>query len=160
MKDIFEGVGETVKELYDMLPFNDPDKKYQRALDKLKELKKRENDVYAEIGRRVYKDNGAQGYPQEVEKLHKIYDERRTAELEVEKLDRERQPQSQAPQGHACPQCGAANEPDVKFCRSCGARMEPPKDMACGACGAQNPEGTRFCGFCGARMGETPVEEP
>ncbi len=160
MKDIFEGVGETVKELVDMLPFNDPDKKYQRALDKLKELKKRENDVYAEIGRKVYKDNAAQNYPLEVEKLHKIYDERRAAELEVEKLDRERQPKAAAPMGQACPQCGAVNEPDVKFCRSCGQRMEQPKDTSCGACGAQNPEGTRFCGFCGARMGETEPEKP
>ena len=60
MKEIFDGVVGPVKELYDMLPFHDPDKKYQRALEKLKELKKREHEVYAEIGRRVYKENGAE----------------------------------------------------------------------------------------------------
>ena len=158
MKEIFDGVVGPVKELYDMLPFHDPDKKYQRALEKLKELKKREHEVYAEIGRRVYKENGAEAYPLEVEKLRRIYDERRAAELEVESLAEERRQAESKGENRRCPRCGTINLPEVKFCRECGQKMDEQAELCCGACGGKNPEGTRFCGFCGARMGQPPPD--
>jgi class 3 adenylate cyclase len=49
----------------------------------------------------------------------------------------------------ACPNCGAANPDDARFCVSCGASLA----SACGNCGAELPEGARFCPACG-----TPVE--
>ena len=156
MKEIFDGLGEAAKEFYDMLPFNDPERKYQRALEKLKELKKRENEVYADIGRKLYQEEGASGFPQEVEKLHKIYDERRMAELEVTRLQQERQrceqqqQDSNAQSGRCCPHCGAVNTAEVRFCRDCGSPMQT--QVTCSECGAQNPAGTRFCGLCGKRM--------
>ncbi|MDL2252621.1 zinc ribbon domain-containing protein [Ruminococcaceae bacterium OttesenSCG-928-I18] len=165
MKEILDGLGEAAKEFCDMLPFNDPEKKYQRAQEKLKELKKREHDVYAEIGRKLYEKNGAGDFPLEVEKLHKIYDERRMAELEVTRLQEEKEARERQCTGQAydkscrCPSCGAFNTTEVKFCRECGERIAPEKEAVCPDCGAQNPAGTRFCGLCGKRMGEPPRQE-
>ena len=45
-----------------------------------------------------------------------------------------------------CPVCAAAVQPALRFCESCGARLE----KACGGCGATSPLGARFCGVCGA----------
>ena len=44
-----------------------------------------------------------------------------------------------------CPQCGAGNADERKFCADCGA----PLALACSGCGFQNQSGARFCGGCG-----------
>lgn len=59
-----------------------------------------------------------------------------------------------------CPKCGALNDPDAKFCTSCGARLvapEKPKVVICPKCGAENPPNARFCTKCGAEL-VTPGE--
>ena len=47
-----------------------------------------------------------------------------------------------------CTQCGAANEPQRKFCRECGQRLA----LGCAACGATNLPDDKFCGECGAPL--------
>jgi hypothetical protein len=48
-----------------------------------------------------------------------------------------------------CAACGRENDPDQRFCGSCGA----PLAAVCGACGESNPAGFAFCGRCGAPLG-------
>lgn len=52
--------------------------------------------------------------------------------------------------GIACPQCGAKNARDRKFCGECGQKLMT--GIACPSCGQINPAGTKFCGECGARL--------
>jgi hypothetical protein len=57
------------------------------------------------------------------------------------------------PQG-ACPSCGAAVSPGLKFCGNCGAVLvsrvaQPPQGASCPSCGSQVAPGTQFCGECG-----------
>ncbi|NLZ54268.1 MAG: zinc ribbon domain-containing protein, partial [Thermoanaerobacteraceae bacterium] len=48
-----------------------------------------------------------------------------------------------------CPECGKPAS-QGKFCTNCGANLSLAK---CPNCGAQNPANTRFCGECGTRLG-------
>lgn len=60
-----------------------------------------------------------------------------------------------APAGTPCPACGTVNAAGVKFCQSCGAKMQadaPAADIVCPSCGQSNAPGTRFCGGCGAKL--------
>ncbi|MEK6244659.1 MAG: AAA family ATPase [Pseudomonadota bacterium] len=50
-----------------------------------------------------------------------------------------------------CPVCAAAVRPGLRFCDSCGARLE----KACAGCGATSPLGARFCGTCGAPFADS-----
>lgn len=47
----------------------------------------------------------------------------------------------------ACRQCGAALEPEDRFCGKCGT----PRTRTCPSCGAELGEADGFCGKCGAR---------
>lgn len=58
---------------------------------------------------------------------------------------------SVAADASGCPTCGVANPDGVKFCRECGAKLEPTPTH-CPTCGTENPSGTRFCGECGTRL--------
>ena len=48
-----------------------------------------------------------------------------------------------------CPQCGADNLPERRFCRECGAALA----VRCSRCAAENQPGDKFCGQCGRRLG-------
>ena len=48
----------------------------------------------------------------------------------------------------ACPACGGATTPDLRFCLSCGR----PLAESCPTCGAARVSGARFCGQCGNRF--------
>ncbi len=72
-------------------------------------------------------------------------------------------PTQAAPAGNICPSCGTANNPGVKFCQNCGAKLEAPPPapagVTCPACGTANAPGTKFCGGCGAKL-EIPAPAP
>lgn len=53
-----------------------------------------------------------------------------------------------------CPVCAAAVRPGLRFCESCGARLE----KACAGCGATGLPGARFCGVCGAPFADSEPE--
>lgn len=52
--------------------------------------------------------------------------------------------------GVTCPQCGAKNGKDRKFCGECGQKLIT--GIACPSCGHVNPAGTKFCGECGTKL--------
>lgn len=47
-----------------------------------------------------------------------------------------------------CPYCSVANEPDAKFCDSCGK----PLGQICSSCGTHNDADSRFCDNCGKAL--------
>lgn len=55
---------------------------------------------------------------------------------------------------NVCPNCGAQNAPNVKFCGQCGTNLTAPAPTPgkCPSCGAQNDPDTRFCGQCGTKL--------
>lgn len=48
-----------------------------------------------------------------------------------------------------CPKCGTINEKGVKFCESCGEKLQ----FSCPKCGAPIGIGKKFCPECGATLG-------
>ena len=61
--------------------------------------------------------------------------------------------------GVICPECGASNPADNKFCGECGATLKS-KTGVCPKCGAENPPENKFCGECGALLAETSTLPP
>ena len=63
-----------------------------------------------------------------------------------------------------CSKCGRPVAPEMKFCESCGAKIEPLQ--SCMKCGAALAPGVRFCESCGTLvapvevMAKSPREEP
>lgn len=60
------------------------------------------------------------------------------------------------PPAAACPSCGVAVTPGLRFCGNCGAVLAQapgaspaPAPMTCPSCGSAQAPGTRFCGECG-----------
>jgi predicted amidophosphoribosyltransferase len=52
-----------------------------------------------------------------------------------------------------CPQCGAKNPPNTRFCEQCAAPLGvQPADQTCSRCGTANPAGVRFCEQCAAPL--------
>lgn len=59
-----------------------------------------------------------------------------------------------------CPNCGAENLENQKFCGDCGRRLDVPLQarlglVKCPSCGFDNPEGKRFCADCGSMIPRT-----
>ncbi len=59
--------------------------------------------------------------------------------------------QMQAAAMQKCPNCGADNPSNSKFCCSCGKPMVIAK-ITCPGCGAQVNEGSKFCNECGMSL--------
>lgn len=54
-------------------------------------------------------------------------------------------------------ECGAPLTPEDKFCRSCGKKIEPPKEEIiekeiCPNCGEETPVNSKYCNCCGKKL--------
>ena len=61
-----------------------------------------------------------------------------------------------------CSGCGKEIADSAKFCKYCGAKIEPPKPKKrfCTECGKELSENAKFCKSCGARVGAAPEGKP
>ena len=152
------GLGDLVGGFSKMMPQDDPNVKAFNAQKELSELQKQESDVFAEIGRKVYEQNGMAAFPAEADKLKLIKSNIAAAQEKLDAMQNEAKTaeaaQQQADQARTCPNCAALNPEGVKFCQDCGTKLGAPAKAFCGQCGTENPPGTKFCGSCGAKMGE------
>lgn len=55
-----------------------------------------------------------------------------------------------AVQGKICPSCGAVNDKDAQFCKSCGKALA----LVCKYCGETNNSDAKFCDKCGKPLNE------
>ncbi|MFO0727223.1 MAG: zinc ribbon domain-containing protein [Myxococcota bacterium] len=54
------------------------------------------------------------------------------------------------PATQACASCAVTNAAHARFCKACGASLQPP--ASCPACQASVPADARFCQACGVRL--------
>ena len=57
-----------------------------------------------------------------------------------------------------CPQCGTPAVPGMKFCESCGAKLDTPP--VCAACGGALAGNAKFCESCGKPADSAPSPVP
>jgi len=152
------GLGDLVGGFSKMMPQDDPNVKAFNARKELSDLQKQENDIFAEIGRKVFEQNGAADFPAEADRLRLLQSNIAAAKEKLSAVQNEAKAaetaQHQADQARTCPNCGTLNPEGVNFCQDCGTKLGAPAKAFCGQCGTENPPGTKFCGSCGAKMGE------
>lgn len=122
--DFFDKIGKKASEAYKMTA----DKTGKLAKEtklklKMGELKAQINDVYEEIGKRVYEKHireSDETAEQEIEekcvKIDVLSDEVESLLKECMELNNKKQ----------CQQCHAEIEKEAKFCKHCGAKQEEP----------------------------------
>lgn len=59
---------------------------------------------------------------------------------------------------HTCPNCGASNQKDARFCVECGRPLAGGV-RRCGACGVENAGDAVFCKNCGHRLSESAAAD-
>ncbi len=165
MAGILDGL---VKGLASLAPQDDPEVKMYNAQNELKELKAKEEAIFARLGRKLYEENGKDAYPDEAIQLDAIAANRaeveaRISQMQAEKEERERIAAEERAAREAeealrtCPNCGMVNPEGCKFCGDCGTRL-PEKAEAkkrfCTECGEEVVDGMKFCSSCGARQSE------
>lgn len=152
--DLFGGL---VKGLGAFMPKDDPNIMLFKAQTEMSDLDNREQEIYAEIGKKVYSsicENPE--YSDLVSELNFIIKKREAAKQELQqaqesKTEREKEEQQNL-QTRTCPNCSSLNPEGVKFCQECGSRLNQATKITCQGCGAEFPIGTKFCGECGRQL--------
>jgi len=156
--ELFGGLGDLVGGLSKFMPQDDPNMKTLAVQKEFSDLQKQEAEVFAEIGRKVFEQNGAEAFPAEADKLRLIQSNLATVKEKLDATQNEQKAaqaaQQQSDQARTCPNCGTMNPEGVKFCQDCGTKLGAPAKVFCGQCGKENQSGTKFCGNCGAKIGE------
>ena len=154
MSELFGSLGGLMKGLSNFMPQDDPNTQLFKLQAEVTDLKKKENDLYARLGRAVEAQYGLDGFGELADQLRLVQSElaENQQKLNVAKAEAEAREQAaqQAAQSRTCPQCGWENPEGTKFCQECGTQMSQPS--FCPNCGQQNPSGTRFCGGCGTKL--------
>lgn len=166
MSTIIDGL---IKGVSGFLPQDDPDVKILNAQTELRELSKKEEKIFARLGRAVYDTDGGENYPEIKSELEVLFNNRYAAEEHLqaahdekilhEKAEAEERARREAEeQTRSCPNCGTYNPEGTNFCQECGTRLVPPAQAPaakrfCPNCGAEVTAGYRFCSSCGTNVG-------
>lgn len=154
MADFLSGLGGLVKGLSGLMPQDDPAVKILQTRTELENLKKKETEIYAAMGRQMVEQGGGEQFPELLEELRVIQRNLAATEEKVRLAMEEKESQEQAEQAardsRICPACGHENPEQAKFCQSCGTKVEAKNH--CPSCGLEQPLGTKFCGSCGTRI--------
>ena len=156
-------LGGLVKGLTSIMPQDDPAVKIVNAQTEAAELKKKEETLYAKIGRRAEELYGLEVFAEFADELRLVQTNLAAAEEKVAVLQREKEEADNAARAeeearkaamaaYVCPNCGYENAEGMKFCNECGTKLGQQKSF-CTSCGAELQTGMRFCGECGARQG-------
>lgn len=159
--DLFGNLGNLggiVKGLSSIMPQDDPAVKMFNAQSEVSGLKKQEEELYAQIGRKAVELYGLEPFGEMADKLRLIQSNLATANAALDTTKAEQAAKEKAEQEAAaalrCPSCGYDNPDGTKFCQECGSKLGPGEKKFCVGCGVELPPGTRFCGECGAKQPE------
>lgn len=160
MAGIFGGLGDLVKGLSGIMPDDNPEVKLFKTQNEIKELKEKQEKVYANLGRQLFNRNQHTEAAAELdllernirileEKLAQTKGEQEAAEKKKAEEEAQRKAEEER---RTCSACGFVNPEGTKFCQECGARINTASEKRiCNSCGAEVPAGVRFCGECGAK---------
>ena len=145
--DIFGGIGGLMKGLSSFMPQDDPAVKLMSAQNDVNDLRKQEEELYAEIGRQAALTYGMDTFGDTANKLRLVQANLADAQAKLNTAKAEKA-------AGTCTSCGYVNPPATKFCQECGAKLEKAVKIFCTSCGAEIAPGIRFCGECGMRQPE------
>lgn len=149
MAGILEGI---VKGIASMGPQDNPDIMIFNSQNEIKDLIEKENELFEELGRKVYEDGGKDKYPEIATQLDEIKSKKQELENKIQEIKNEKELAKQVTNDDVeCSNCGAMNTKGAKFCSGCGGKLpELSSKRFCTSCGAEVAEGMRFCSECGA----------
>ncbi len=153
--NLFSGLGEAINGVVSeiaksgLAPQDDLGVRMISTKSSIAELRKKENEIFSEIGRKVYHENPSE-YSQSEELLH-IQDEIAELEERVKGIEKEIKEKEKGDIGNSCPNCGSENVKGMKFCQECGTKLELSETHTC-SCGATVAPNMSFCGECGAKI--------
>ena len=152
--DLFGGL---MKGLGAFIPQDDPNVKLFQSQSEISELKKKELELYAQIGKKLYPTIAEQPeYSDLAAELKFTQKKLQTlkADFQVAQTMKSEQEQKEQEQlrRRTCPNCETLNPEGVKFCQECGAKLNLSSKIKCLECGAEFPISTMFCGECGRQL--------
>lgn len=161
MADLFgglSGLGGLMKGLSNFMPQDDPKTQLFKLQSEVSDLKKQEEGLYTEIGKRAVEQYGLGSFGDAADRMKLIRANLAAAEnklKEAQGIEAERErAEKEAKAGRTCPACGHENPEGTRFCQECGGKLGGAK---CPSCGAENSPGVKFCQECGARLGAAPA---
>ena len=151
-----------------------PQKEINRLKTLIRRLERDKDKMYPELGRLTYGEYlegrlSEEALGEYCERLKAIDAQVGEANAQIAGLQAQVQQMKAGPPlpaaAAACPSCGAAVTPGLKFCGNCGAGMAsgapaPVGALSCPSCGKPVAAGTRFCGECGQPMPAVPPPAP
>lgn len=153
-KDIFGGL---MKSFGAFMPKDDPDIKAFQAQTEITDLENREQELYAEIGKKEFpriQDNPE--YSTLVQELVTLQKNLQTARFELQRVQSEKAEkdllEKEGLLSRTCSNCDFLNPEGVKFCQECGSSLGKANKIKCPNCNTDYPPGTRFCGECGNQL--------
>ena len=117
---------------------------------KIKEIKLAEDNLYAELGKKIFPDLPDDAYPELIAQIKAT--ETRFESLVNEQISMETE-FKQRIAAATCFYCKAVNAEGSVFCEECGKKIEKPREY-CDACGTMNYPGQKYCGQCGTKLPE------
>lgn len=147
------GLNGLMKGLSGIMPQDNPETKLMTTQSEINDLKKKEVELYAEIGKvACSKYPGAFADLENQLKLVQSSLDTEQKKLDDIKAEKEKADQAQRTieEDALCPSCGYRNPEGVKFCQECGTKLGVKK--FCPNCGELLAPGTKFCGGCGSRV--------
>ena len=149
MSDLFEGLSGIMKGLSGFMPKDDPNVKIMNAQSEINELRKKETEIYAEIGRQVLAEK-TDLFPDLENKLQLVKISLQEAEQKLKSAQEEKLTIEAAKRLRKNLNMsflrGTYNAEGIKFCQECGSRLGT---LRCSGCGTELSYGTRYCGECG-----------
>lgn len=152
--DLFGGL---MKNLTAFMPKDDPNTKIFQTQTEISDLENREQELYVEIGKKVYASICDQPeYREIVQELASIQKRLAITRSELQRIQNEKAEKDRQEKedlfSRTCSNCEAVNPEGQKYCQECGSKLGRAANNQCPKCGATYPAGTRFCGECGSPL--------